>query len=125
MKLKIGPFTNEVLCDIMPMDYCHILLGRPWQFHRHFVYGGRVNKYTTRKDGVTYALLPLIQTSNEMSCTVKVFMFNGKEFEKDMKRNLIWFYIIPRGPKCTSGDWVIEASVHWVTNSDDWVLVEI
>ena len=45
VKLKIGPFTNEVLCDIMPMDYCHILLGRPWKFDRHVVYDGRVNKY--------------------------------------------------------------------------------
>ena len=54
MKLKIGPSTNEVLCDIMPMDHFHILLGRPCQFDRHVVYDGRGNKYTAIIDGVTY-----------------------------------------------------------------------
>lgn len=34
MKLKIGNNHDEVLCDIMPMDICHLLLGRPWQFDR-------------------------------------------------------------------------------------------
>lgn len=30
VKLKIGNYHDEVLCDIMPIDICHILLGRPW-----------------------------------------------------------------------------------------------
>ena len=79
-ELKIGTFTNEVLCDIIPMDYCHIILGRPWKCDRNVVYDGRVNKYTTRKDGVTYTLLPLIETPNEMSCIIRVCMVSGKEF---------------------------------------------
>ena len=31
---QIGPYNNNILCDFMPMDVCHILLGRPWQFIR-------------------------------------------------------------------------------------------
>ena len=77
------------------------------------------------KDGVTYALLPLIETPNEMSCTVRVYMVNGKEFEKDMKRNLVCFSITPRRPSYSSGDWVIEARISWVTDSNDWVPIEI
>ena len=30
VKLKISPFNDGVLCNIMPMDCSHILLGRPW-----------------------------------------------------------------------------------------------
>ena len=112
MKLKIGSFNDEVLCDIMPMDCCHILLGRPWKFDRHVVYDGRVNKYTTRKDGVTYALLPLIEALDEMSCTMRVCMVTGNEFEKDMKKNLVCFSIIPSGPIFSNGDWVTQASVN-------------
>ena len=104
VRLKIGPFTNEVLCDIMPMDCCHILLGRPWQFDRQDVYDGRVNKYTARKDKVTYTLLPLIEASDEMSCTMRFCMVSGKEFEKDMKRNPICFAIIPRRLSSSSID---------------------
>ena len=103
-KIENGPFTDEVLCDIMPMDCCHILLGRPWQFDRYVVYDGRVNKYTSLKDGVTYALLPLIETPEEMSCTVRACMVSGKEFEKDMKKNLNNFAIVPKGPNCSNDD---------------------
>ena len=29
---QIGPYKDKILCDVMPMDVCHKLLGRPWQF---------------------------------------------------------------------------------------------
>ena len=32
VKFKIGSYQDEVLCDVIPMDICHMLLGRPWQF---------------------------------------------------------------------------------------------
>ena len=30
VKFKIGSYQDEVLCDVIPMDICHMLLGRPW-----------------------------------------------------------------------------------------------
>ena len=30
VKFKIGGYHDEVLCDIIPMDACHMLLDRPW-----------------------------------------------------------------------------------------------
>ena len=92
MKLKIGPFNDEIMCDIIPMDYFHILLGRSWKFHRHVVYDGITNKYNAWKDGVTYTLLSLIETLDEMNCiAVRICMVNGKKFEKEMRKNLIFF----------------------------------
>jgi len=32
----IGKYKDEVLCDIVPMETTHILLGRPWQYDRKF-----------------------------------------------------------------------------------------
>ncbi|KAL1203463.1 putative mitochondrial protein [Cardamine amara subsp. amara] len=32
--LSIGKYEDEVLCDILPMEASHILLGRPWQSDR-------------------------------------------------------------------------------------------
>jgi len=29
ISFAIGPYCGEVLCDIVPMDACHLLLGRP------------------------------------------------------------------------------------------------
>lgn len=32
VRFSIGKYQDEVWCDVLPMDACHILLGRPWQF---------------------------------------------------------------------------------------------
>ena len=29
VKFSIGRYKDKVLCDILPMDACHLLLGRP------------------------------------------------------------------------------------------------
>jgi hypothetical protein len=31
---SIGKYVDEVLCDVVPMQASHILLGRPWQYDR-------------------------------------------------------------------------------------------
>ena len=48
-----------MLCDVIPMDICHIFLGRAWQFDRHAVHNGHANTYTLTKDGVKHKLNPL------------------------------------------------------------------
>ena len=30
VNFKIEGYRDEILCDVIPMDVCHILLGRPW-----------------------------------------------------------------------------------------------
>lgn len=39
-------YQDQVLCDIIPMDACHILLGRPWQYDRHVAHDGHQNTYS-------------------------------------------------------------------------------
>ncbi|XP_039688557.1 uncharacterized protein [Medicago truncatula] len=34
--LTMGSYVDEILCDVVPMDASHILLGRPWQFDRDY-----------------------------------------------------------------------------------------
>jgi hypothetical protein len=37
---------DNVWCDVVSMDACHILLGRPWQYDRSVLHNGRKNTYT-------------------------------------------------------------------------------
>jgi hypothetical protein len=30
VEFKIGGYRDEILCDVIPMDVCHIIFGRPW-----------------------------------------------------------------------------------------------
>ncbi|XP_062083589.1 uncharacterized protein LOC133789956, partial [Humulus lupulus] len=34
VSFRIGKYEDEVLCDVVPMQAGHLLLGRPWQFDR-------------------------------------------------------------------------------------------
>ena len=120
MKFKIGHYFDEVLCDIMPMDCCHILLGRPWQYDRYVVHDGRLNQYTLWVNGKKQTLLPLIESPDEVSCiAVKICMVNGKQFEKEVKRNQVCFAIIPRKPSFFNKDRLPKNSVNQVLISGD------
>ena len=41
---SIGDYEDEVICDVVPMQAGHMLLGRPWQFDRDTTHLGRTNK---------------------------------------------------------------------------------
>jgi len=45
INFSIGNFIDEILCDVVPMEATHILLGRPWQFDRKVFYDGHANTY--------------------------------------------------------------------------------
>nr|XP_043629900.1 uncharacterized protein LOC122601201 [Erigeron canadensis] len=62
VKFSIGnKYTDELWCEVIPMDACHILLGDPWLYDRRVKHDGFRNTYTFKQDGliVTLALLRL------------------------------------------------------------------
>ena len=52
-------YKDEVWCDVAPMDACHLLLGRPWQYDRKVSHNVFKNTHTFIKDGVRIVLAPL------------------------------------------------------------------
>ena len=58
-----------------------------------------MNQYTAWTNGVKVTLFPLIESLDEMNCiTVRIYMVSGKQFEKEMKKNLVCFSIVPSRP---------------------------
>uniref|UniRef100_A0A1J3CPU8 CCHC-type domain-containing protein n=1 Tax=Noccaea caerulescens TaxID=107243 RepID=A0A1J3CPU8_NOCCA len=57
--LSIGNYEDEVLCDVLPMDAGHIILGRPWQSDRRVLHDGFANKYTFEHKGCKITLIPM------------------------------------------------------------------
>nr|KYP41452.1 hypothetical protein KK1_037179 [Cajanus cajan]KYP41457.1 hypothetical protein KK1_037184 [Cajanus cajan] len=57
--LSIGKYKDEVLCDVIPMDASHILLGRPWQHDRKVIHDGVTNKIRLVHPGKKHSLTPL------------------------------------------------------------------
>eukprot|EP00253_Pinus_taeda_P007419 PITA_07419 len=59
VELQLGKNRDKIVCDVMPMDVCHILLGRPWQYNRGSMHDGKINTYKFGKDGINHTLLPM------------------------------------------------------------------
>ena len=78
--LQVGTYEDKIICDVMPMDVCHVLLGRPWKFDKKVVQEGRRNCYRFDKDGMKHVLLPLQEGSTMEQQATKVLMLTGKEY---------------------------------------------
>ena len=80
VEFQIGRYTDKILCDVMPMDVCHILLGRPWQFDREVEHDGKKKCYKFEKDGIKHTLSPLQEEKEAEESNSKVLFLSGKEF---------------------------------------------
>jgi hypothetical protein len=52
-------YKDQVWCDVVPMDACHLLLGRPWEYDRRVQQDCYANTYSFFKDGIKIKLTPL------------------------------------------------------------------
>jgi len=52
-------YQDELQCDVIPMDVCHILLGRPWMYDRKVMHNGYLNTYSFTKYGKKITLNPM------------------------------------------------------------------
>lgn len=61
VQFSIGnKYKDEVWCEVVPMDACHLLLGRPWKFDRKTIHDGFKNTYRFKKEGINFLLTPLV-----------------------------------------------------------------
>ena len=56
---SIGRYNDQVECDVVPMQACQLLLGRPWLYDRDAKICGRSNKIVLMYKGERITLLPL------------------------------------------------------------------
>ena len=52
-------YNDEIWCDIMKMNTCHLLLGRPWMYDRRVKHDGYLNTYSFMKDRHKVTLRPM------------------------------------------------------------------
>ncbi|GKD02343.1 hypothetical protein Tco_1177317, partial [Tanacetum coccineum] len=92
-------YKDSVWCDVVPMDACHLLLGRPWDYDRNTTHNGIANTYSFLFDCVKITLMPnklkelvnkptgtlltLLQFQDELEMGGDVFVLIRKEVAKD------------------------------------------
>jgi len=65
VNFSIGNFEDSMLCDIVPIEVCHVLLGRPWLFERETIHHGHTNEITFTQQERKIVLHPLISSQVE------------------------------------------------------------
>jgi hypothetical protein len=85
VEFKIRGYKDEILCDVIPMDVCHLLLGRPWKCDRNVVHDGRKNTYTLENNGRMHMLLPMKDKEEKPEVSNTVLLMSGKKLLKEVK----------------------------------------
>lgn len=68
-------YKDTIWCDVILMDACHILLGRPWQYDRDSNHNGKKNTHTFWKDGLKIVLEPMKEEGpSESLLEIKEFL---------------------------------------------------
>jgi hypothetical protein len=96
---KMGEYKDKVLCDVIPMDFCHVLLGRPWQYDRNVVHDGRMNTYTLEKDGRTHRLLLIKDKEVKLEVSSTILLMSGKELLTEMEKKEDPQFFVVRKPR--------------------------
>jgi hypothetical protein len=79
VKFHIGSYNDEVLCDIIPMEFCHIVLGRLWKYEKKSIHDGRRNTYSLKNNGNEHTLSPLNDEIAKEEIGPSVLLKSGKE----------------------------------------------
>jgi hypothetical protein len=74
---NIEGYRDEILCDLIPMDVCHIFLVTPWNFDRKVLHDGRKNTYTLVKNGKTHMLFPIEEQKLKEKSSTRILLMSG------------------------------------------------
>nr|GMD01401.1 zf-CCHC domain-containing protein [Ipomoea batatas] len=79
-------YQDTVTCEVIDMDACHILLGRPWQFDVDAIYHGRQNtyKFVSKNKKILIPLISWSVADQRKTCAITITA-NWKEFIAETK----------------------------------------
>ena len=87
------------MCDVIPMDVCHVLFGIPWQCDRNFIHDGRKNTYTLEKNSRTHMLLPIEDKKVKEEAIPSILCMSGKDILKEVKKDREMQFVVIGKPR--------------------------
>ncbi|KAK8934500.1 hypothetical protein KSP39_PZI014301 [Platanthera zijinensis] len=98
----IGPtYSDSVWCDVAPLDMCHILLGRPWQYDRNIVHDGRKNSYSFDHRG---RKIVLPQKNGLIPQRLTPRLLTERQFSHEMREGNVTYVLVGLESPITSGE---------------------
>ena len=99
VEFKIGGYKDEILCDVIPVDVFHLLLGRPWQYERNVIHDRRINTYTLDKNERTHIFLSIKDKEVKPEVRNTILLMSWKELLNEVKNKENTQFIMVRNPK--------------------------
>ncbi|XP_059070715.1 uncharacterized protein LOC131860330 [Cryptomeria japonica] len=99
ISFAIGEYEDKVLCEVVHMDACHLLLGRPWQYDTSAQHDGKKNVYHIKKNGDSFTMTPLPDEPKEKTSTNSVMLVGEKEFMRGLKEEKTLCFAVVVKPK--------------------------
>ena len=110
INFSIGKYKDKVLCDVVPMEATHVLLGRPWQFDRKVFHDGFTNKISFDFHGHKVILKSLSprevhedqilmkkkRESETEKSSKKTLLISSREVQKEIVSHTPIFLALPR-----------------------------
>eukprot|EP00253_Pinus_taeda_P013330 PITA_13330 len=96
VEFQIGRYKDKVVCDIMLMDVCHILLGRPRQYDRKMVHDGLTNCYKFVKDRIKHTLVPIKEEGTTRTSEPRSLRVSGKQFMKQVEDSDMGYAVVKK-----------------------------
>ncbi|RDY00279.1 hypothetical protein CR513_16568, partial [Mucuna pruriens] len=100
LAFTLGNYKDEVMCDVVPMEAIHILLGKPWQYDKRVTHDGDTSRFSFEHMGHKIVLKPLspkevyedqikvkAKREEEKKERVKVEKAKEKETKKKREKN--------------------------------------
>lgn len=78
VEFHIDEYKEQVLCDIIQKDACHVLLGRPLKYDRKLNYYGNKNTYGLEKDNTKHVLFTIKDEGTKKNFEPRILLMSGK-----------------------------------------------
>ena len=95
MSFSIGTtYKDQIWCDVVSMDACHLLLGRPWLYDQHVMYDGFLNTCTFIFNSIKVVLLRKKEVTGGTPIGENNNLLTMARFEAEVKESGIVYVII-------------------------------
>ncbi|GJY68000.1 hypothetical protein Tco_0470982 [Tanacetum coccineum] len=93
-------YNELVTCDVVNMEACHVLLGRPWKHDMDATHQGKSNMYLFKWSGKTIAMLSLVVVPPKTKLknkTLVTLVASPKEFQAERMETGFYYALVVKG----------------------------
>ena len=105
-------YKDHVWCDMVNMDACHLLLGRPWQYDHRVTHDGHANTYSFQFNNTKIVLLLSRDFGKPKPTRGSANLLSLARFEEEMRDTGMFYVLI--GKEVSEGVDIPEAVVSLV-----------